>query len=118
MEKLQEFLWDLHHPGDLYHDLVALFFYLYIDLLVLKRDLVYTIFARGNDPLEFCHVRTRHPPEIIIYKNNCCHDLYPLGIPPFRIARDIYSFTGACINLVRKIVFAAFNGLFSTRIVD
>ena len=114
----QTFFWDLNHPDDLYLDLVALFFYLHIDLLVLVRNLVHAKFARCNNPLEFCHIRTGHPPEIIIHKNDCRHEFSPVGIPPIRDAQDIYYFTGTCINLVRGIISVVFNGLFSTRFVD
>ena len=77
----QTFFWDLNHPDDLYLDLVALFFYLHIDLLVLVRNLMHAKFARCNNPLEFSHIRTGHPPEIIIHKNDCRHEFSPVGIP-------------------------------------
>jgi hypothetical protein len=73
-------LWYLNYVRDPDKDFVTLFFNLHVDLLVLEGDLVYAIFTRCNNSLEFRHIRTGHPPEIIIYKNNCRHETLSPGI--------------------------------------
>jgi len=67
----------LDYADDLDLDLVTGFFYFHVDLLVIIRDLVHAIFTGCNNSLEFCHISPGHPPEIIIYKNNCCHEFSP-----------------------------------------
>jgi len=36
-------------------------------------------FSGCNDSLEFRHIRAGHPPEIIINKNNGCHEMFSPG---------------------------------------
>jgi len=69
----------LRYSDNFNGNLVTLFFNLYIDLPVLVGDPLLPDLAGGNNSLQFYHVRTGHPPEIVIYKNHCRHVLLPAG---------------------------------------
>jgi len=76
-----------HRPVSLHHDRVALPPDLHLDRFVFVRHFMDAKFSCIHQFLQLRHVRTVHPPEIVIDKNNARHDphsrfftFYPLFI--------------------------------------
>jgi hypothetical protein len=66
----------LDHLGYSDHDFIALFFNLYVNRTIPERYFMHTELPGCNNSLDFCHIRAGHPPEIIINKNNGCHETF------------------------------------------